>query len=253
MKHFIAELKRRNPALYWYGVLNFFLAAVCVVIIALSDSYILGIPAFLKPMKFFISIGVFVWTMGWLVHYLNRPRAERWYTWMVILVFIIESVIIVWQAANGRLSHFNISKPLYLHLFNIMGIAITVLTIWTGYIGFLFFRIKNLQLPNPYLWGIRLGIIFFVVFAFEGFAMAAFLRHTVGAQDGGEGMPITNWSIKYGDLRIAHFFGMHTLQLLPLFGNYIARKTSWMLIFALIYLIFVVALLVQALNGSPLF
>jgi uncharacterized membrane protein (DUF485 family) len=252
MKHFFDELKRRNPALYWFGIIHFVMAVVSLVIIAISDSYIMGVPAFLKPMKFFISIGVFVWTMGWIVHYLHRPRAEKAYTWMVIIVFAIENAIIIWQAANGRMSHFNISTPLYLRLFNLMGIAITVLTLWTGFIGYLFFRIKNSQLSRAYLWGIRLGIIFFVIFAFEGGAMAAILRHTVGAADGGEGMPLTNWSIKHGDLRIAHFFGMHTLQVFPLFGYYLARKTIWMIVFALVYVIFVAALLMQALNGTPL-
>jgi len=47
-----------------------------------------------------------------------------------------------------------------------MGIAISVLVAWTGYISYLFFRQKKFTVPMPYIWGIRLGIILFAVFAF---------------------------------------------------------------------------------------
>jgi hypothetical protein len=48
--------------------------------------------------------------------------------------------------------------------------------------------------------------------------------HTVGAPDGGRGLPVTGWSADHGDLRIAHFLGMHGLQVLPLLAWWMARR-----------------------------
>ena len=250
--NFIPELRRRNATLFWYGLLNVVAALVCIGLWQSTTMTVNGINTYIKPLKFFVSIAIFCFTVGWIFYYLQLPRKVKAFNIMAVIIFTYESVVITWQAANGRLSHFNVSTPLYGILFSIMGIAIVLLTLWTGYFGLLFFRKKEWSIPKPYLWGIRLGILFFVVFALEGGLMAHALKHTVGADDGGKGLPLVNWSREHGDLRIAHFLGIHTLQIFPLFGYFIAKSSKAVIAFALVYAGLVSAVLIQALMGLPL-
>lgn len=251
--NFLTQLKRRNQSLYWFAWLNLFCAGICILLIQIDDTGILGINAWIKPLKFFLSTIFFVTAMAWYMHHLTKQKAVIIYSWVIIVVLTFENIIIVWQAANGRLSHFNISTPLYGLLFSLMGVAITILTLWTLYIGILFFLQKNFNLPVQYVWAIRIAILLFVFFAFEGGLMAAQLKHTVGAPDGGEGLPLLNWSKLHGDLRVAHFAGMHALQIIPLFGWFIAKTKRGVFLFSAAYLLLVLFLLWQALKGIPLF
>ena len=250
---FLNELRKRNDILYYFGWVYLVGGIVCIIMTQTSESIVSGINAWIKPMKFFFSIWLFCWTMGWFLEYLHQKRRVRIYTWVVVIVMIIEQVIITWQAANGRLSHFNTTTPFYGVLFMIMGIAIATLTAWTGVIGYYFFRQKQFNVPMPYIWGIRLGIILFVIFSFEGGMMASRLSHTIGAPDGGPGLPVVNWSTQHGDLRVAHFIGIHSLQMIPLFGYYIGRSNRSVQLFAAGYFILTVFLFIQAVQKVPFF
>lgn len=254
-KAFFLRLKSRNPILYWFGWFNFLMVLVCVTMTQLdSGNIVLGINAWIKPMKFYLSIGIVSWTFCWLLVYVQKQKAVKKFSVRTVIFMLIEMIIITWQAANGRLSHFNISASFYSMLFSFMGVVITAFTLWTLYITILLFRQKEfpLWMSDGYKWGIRWGMLFFVIFAFEGGVMAGMLHHTVGAADGGEGLPLLNWSKSYGDLRIAHFFGMHSLQLLPLIGFYFAKTKLQINLLSVVYFIFITLLFWQALMGYPL-
>lgn len=246
------ELKYRNEALFYFGMLLFAGAVLCSILVFFTDKQVLGINSFIKPFKFFLSTGIYVWTMGWITFYLDEEKKVSLFNGVVIAVLAFETIYIFWQAARGQLSHFNISSKFNGAMFSLMGIAISIMTLWTGYIAYLFFTKSFPALPAAYLWGIRLGLVLFVIFAFEGGLMGARLAHTVGAADGGEGIPLVNWSKRNGDLRISHFVGMHALQLLPLFGYYISRSVTITIIFAIVYFIVSTLLMIQALMGKPL-
>jgi hypothetical protein len=251
MFSFLQQLKLRNQILYNFGWCCLLAMVVCIILIVFTQRQVLGINAWYKPMKFFLSSAIYAWTMGWLLYHLPVYKQVYFFSWIIVIVLAFETIYIALQAGRGMLSHFNTSSALYGIMFSLMGIAITIMTIGTGYMAMQFFLYKFPQLPASYLWGIRLGMIVFVVFAFEGFLMASKLRHTVGAADGGAGLPVLNWSRNHGDLRVAHFFGMHALQLLPLFGWYVSRSTIAVTTISIFYFIAVTLLLIKAMAGRP--
>ena len=252
MKSFLQELKKRNAILYFLGWIMFIAFFICLVASYFDKTIILGVDAWVKPMKFYSSIGIMSWTMGWLAYYLDDQKKVKAYSWIVVITMFIEMLIISAQSARGQQSHFNISTPANGILFSIMGIAITIFTLCTAFICFLFFRQKTFNISKTYLLSIRLAFIVFILFALEGWVMVAKLSHTVGGADGSPGLPFVNWSEEYGDLRVAHFFGMHALQILPLTGYYLARKNIQVILFAATYFVLVTLLLIEAINGIPL-
>lgn len=173
------------------------------------------------------------------------------FNWGIIILLGFEIIYIAIQAARGQLSHFNLSSPFYATMYSLMAFAASAVTIWTAYVAWLFFKDSYPDLPDYYLWSIRLGLIIFVVFSFEGFVMGAALKHTIGGADGGPGLPILNWSTRFGDPRIAHFIGMHALQVLPLISFYVLKSTKLTIILALLYAALAIFTLVQALQGKP--
>jgi hypothetical protein len=252
MLHFAEQVRQRNEPLFWFGLVCLLLAGAFLVLTRLNDQQVLGANAWYKPFKFAFSTFLFAWAMAWYVFYLQKPTTVVIFNWVIIVTLGLEIAYIAWQAGRGQMSHFNVSTPFYSTMFSLMAAAATVATLATAYIGLLFCQRDFPELPDYYLWSIRLGIGLFVVFAFEGFAMGARLSHTVGGPDGSAGLPIVNWSFTLGDLRIAHFVGMHALQVLPLLAFYVFKDLKITLLGGLLYTGLAIWILSVALQGKPL-
>ena len=88
--------------------------------------------------------------------------------------------------------------------------------------------------------------------------MSSQLGHAVGVPEGSAGLPVVNWSTEGGDLRVAHFLGLHGLQAIPLFALLHERfrpasATIATFIFALVYTAAFTGTFIQALYGRPFF
>jgi hypothetical protein len=252
MIYFITNLKARNETLFYYGIVCFAFAIFFLVLTKFTNTQVYNVSAWYKPFKFAFSTFLFAWAMAWYCFYLPSFNIKL-FNWCVIILLGFEIVYIAIQAGRGQLSHYNLSTPFYAALYSMMALAATLVTIYTAYVGILFFKYDFPALPNYYVWAIRLGILIFVVFSFEGFVMGSKLTHTIGGADGGEGIPLLNWSIKFGDPRVAHFIGMHALQVLPILSFYLFKNTKVTIVFAALYLLLALFTLVQALQGNPLF
>jgi hypothetical protein len=253
MKSFLLEIKNRNRLLYWFGVYNLVVGILCIILMQFDSRQILGVSRWLKPMKFYLSVWIMAWSMAWLLYYLHYKKSVKVISWLIVVCMFIENFIIVLQSARGVRSHFNVQDSVDAILFTVMGIFISIFTFTVIYATWLFFRQRNFSIFRNYLWAIRLGLIFFVIFSLEGGVMLSRMSHTVGGLDGGPGIPVFNWSTLYGDLRIAHFLGMHSLQILPLAGFYVFKKPQELFLFAALYFSLVTMILITALRGVTLF
>ena len=251
--NFISELKHRNKSLFWFGLFNIAVGFICLILMQVDNLQILNVNRWLKPMKFYFSVGIMILTMGWLLHYLNNAKKIKRYTWLLIVSMFFENGLIISQAIRGTTSHYNVNTLVDGIIFNFMGLFILLFTLTFVFICIAFFRQKQFSISDAYVLGIRLGILFFILFSLEGGIMLAMMKHTVGAPDGSPGLSVINWSKDYGDLRIAHFAGIHALQILPLLSFYVAKTKKQVIILSLVYFAFVATLFIQAIKGIPLF
>jgi hypothetical protein len=248
---FMNELRERNETLYYYGLGCLFVSILFLVLAKFSSTQVYNISAWIKPFKFAFSTFLFAWAMAWYCYYLPNFNFKI-FNWSVIILLGFEIVYIAIQAGKGQLSHYNLSTPTYAFLYSMMALAASLVTLYTAYVGYLFFINDFPNLPSYYVWSIRLGILIFVIFSFEGFVMGSKLTHTIGGPDGGEGIPLLNWSKRFGDPRVAHFIGMHALQVLPLLSFYVLKNLKATIVLSVLYALLALFTLIQALKGKPL-
>jgi hypothetical protein len=249
---------------------------VAAIGLLLDPRVITGAPAWLKPAKFGASVLIYVSSLALLVRDLPSTRALRAAVNAIGVLLAGELVVISVQAARGTTSHFNVDTPLDAALFTAMGTAIA--TVWIASAVVLWQHMRTPPTDRAMAWAFRFGLALNILGASIGWSMTRPFpgqleaiqqgarprivgAHTVGAPDGGAGLPLTRWSTEHGDLRVAHFVGMHALQLLPLLllGLRRVRRTrdddverGTLTVATVAYSLVVVALLVQALHGHPL-
>jgi hypothetical protein len=177
----------------------------CCAGILLDPRLITGVPAWLKPAKFAISTAIFSGTMAWLFRYIKVwPRFIRATGWVLAAALILEIAIIDVQAARGTTSHFNAATTVDGALFGIMGLSILIL--WLASVCILIALFRQKFEDPAWGWSLRMGMLVTVLGSAAGGMMlrmtpeqreasrlnhsiTASGGHTVGAPDGGPGMP----------------------------------------------------------------
>ena len=254
--NFVRGVREGSPALYWAILLH--LAAIPIALggLLLDSRIVLGINPWIKPLKFLISSAIFMATVAWLLKDVGHARQAAVIGWLVAIAMIVENALILIQSARGIPSHFNFTSALNIGIFGTMGAFIVLNSVAVAWLGALYLSPEKPISPG-YLWGVRLGILIFLLGSAEAGFMLRIARHTVGAADGGPGLPFVNWSTRFGDLRIGHFVGLHALQALPLAGWWIDRMgvpnaPAAVMLAAVAYTALFVVLTLQALAGKPL-
>jgi hypothetical protein len=256
-----AEWRRREPALAALTLVM--LAAMVPTFIAFlfETRTFNGINVWIKPLKFQASLAIFFATLAWFWGYLDAAmRARRSVRVAVLLICgtgFFEVAYITFRAALAEASHFNSSTRLAEALYGLMGLGILIQVFLAGWAGVLILRSRAGGISPTLRFSIGIGLIAGTVLGgITGAYMSAQTGHWVGGvANDATGLFFFGWSRIGGDLRVAHFIGLHAMQGIPLIG-YLAQRSPrgrtivWASLAA--WAIVTIAIFVQALAGRPL-
>ena len=262
----LSRLKHTKP-LFGLAVVSVAAALVLVPFWIFDPRDLGGASIWEKPLKFFLSAAIFGITYSWLSSFIHKSSRRVGLAGSVIAVSLaIELILITAVAGFGETSHFNVSSPLAITIWSLMATFISMVLIATVILSVLIIRDKSQVFAVRLGLGlgslntaIGMGLAFLMTSPtanqlanFQGIAGA----HSVGTNDGGPGLPFLGWSTVAGDLRVGHFFGLHSIQVavaLLVLSNLlpVALRIPTLLIGNFTYLGFVGIVTWQALRAEP--
>lgn len=183
-----------------------------------------GINLWIKPLKFMSSAAIFLFTLALFMPFLDRAdrgrKSVNVAVWIISIFLLLEILYITFRASRAEASHFNRESIGGIVLYAWMGITILVATVLSGWIGWLILQGKD-QIARPGLrYAIGLGLVAGTALgSLTAVYMSTQAGHWVGGvpSDAG-GSILFGWSRTGGDLRVAHFVGLHAMQGIPLIG-----------------------------------
>lgn len=217
--NFLSQLLVRQRILALYGFALLVLAALAFSLQAFDPRTIGGVNVWMKPGKFLVSVAIFALTAAWFFGYIRPERRRaapmRATALTLIAAASFELFWITWQAAHGIGSHFNSSTPLYAVMFALMGVFAIILVGTTLPLAWEIGRRPAPGLDRDFAAAVVIGLILtFVLGGGLGGYMSAHGSHSVGAEGGH--VPVFGWNRSGGDLRPAHFLGIHAQQIVPI-------------------------------------
>jgi hypothetical protein len=223
-----------------------------------------GIDAYVKPLKFQLSLGLYLLCLAWLRTCLSERGRQHWMAVFTSAVPTVaafgEMLYILWRAAQGEGSHFNVASAAASMAYALMGIGALLLVFASGVLAWLLRRHAVADLNAAWLASLRWGLwLTMILGGVVGMVLSSQPSHWIGGVGSdAAGLPLTGWSRTGGDLRVAHFLGIHAMQILPLLGWWFARRQPVpqalhsVRTAAAIYTALTLATFAQALAGVPL-
>lgn len=174
-----------------------------------------------KPLKFQLAMALQAATVAWALRHLRRTAAvpgERAMVATLVAAIVFETVYITLQGARGVPSHFNRATPLEDLGATLMASGAYLMvgaSAWVGaWAAWRWLRGERDAVT------LSIGAGFLLSFALAGWTgsemgrlRGPFVQMPV---DTGLAVPFAGWRLDTADLRIAHFFGVHAMQALPL-------------------------------------
>ncbi|WP_158516267.1 ABA4-like family protein [Bosea vaviloviae] len=184
-----------------------------------------GVDTWIKPLKFEISVAFYLLTLALFLPLASErfrtTWAGRYIVWPVIVPIILEVLYIVWRASRGEASHYNSDSTLSAALYTLMGVGAVMFTVAPGFLAYGLARRDATPMPEVLRWSLVAGLALTCIFGLLSGALlgSSATGHYVGTQPAPHpAVPFFGWSLAIGDLRVAHFFGLHALQIIPAIG-----------------------------------
>ena len=214
------NLRERHHSWFLAAIAMAALTLMCAVLFSVDDRMLNGVSVWTKPFKFSLSLAVYFATLAWFAPmlakgYFRTPKG-RVLTWLPIGCAIFEMTYIILQAALGQHSHFNVTTPFHATMYSLMGGGATLLVAVCLWMGAAILREHGWHDPLVVAVGLGLILTFVVGGGFGGYLGSQASHWVGGTQSDAGGMMLVKWSQDGGDLRVAHFFGMHAMQVLPM-------------------------------------
>jgi hypothetical protein len=259
----ISTIARAQPLLFWSGVALLALMLPSSLGLWLDARTLNGISVWVKPMKFQASAAVYLITLAAFFLALpagaDKTRAGRYVVWAAVITAFFEVGYITLQGARGVASHWNFSSAFTIAMYSLMGVGALVLNSAALVQGIMIARGGIAGIHPALRLGLALGLILtFVLGATFGGIMSSGTGHWVGGTPSdANGLPIFKWSRDGGDLRVAHFFGIHAMHFIPAFAWLAMRVMStgasrvavWG--FSIVFTLLTAGTFAQAMLGRP--
>lgn len=217
----LAQLFARQRQLAAFGLALIALTAVLGLAQLVDARTLGGVNVWLKPAKFAFSIGVFALTAAWFFGYVRPERRGgvlmRGVVATIIATGAFELGWITLQASRGLASHYNTDTAFYTAMYNLMGVLAVLLVATTLPLAWEIGRRPAAGLRSDFVLAVVLGLLLtFLLGGGLGGYMGGQASHAVGPEGGG--VPVFGWNRLGGDLRIAHFMGIHAEQAITALG-----------------------------------
>ena len=210
---------RHGSSMLWLSTLGMLIGfAGCLVAMQLDARAFNGVDVWDKPGKFFLSLAVQYATVSWAISHLpeaqRNARGIRFATMAMIAAGWFEVAYIALRAGRAEASHFNASSVLSQVAYGVMGFGAVTLTATAFFIGYRVWRQRRQGLMAEAAGlGLMLGM---VLGTLAGVYLSAQTSHWVGGElSDAHGLGVMAWSTTGGDLRVAHFVGLHAAQIVP--------------------------------------
>ncbi len=217
----LAELSARQPQLAaaGWGMLAVLVASLALM--AFDPRLINGVSVWVKPAKFAASLLVWCWTLAWawgaLAPGMRGGALAQVVVWGTLASGIFEVAWIAFRAALGQPSHFA-QDSLGAVMFSVMGAAALLLVAMAALLGLMVLFGSDPAQPRPWRLAVGLGLLIAgLLGGFTGMSIGGAGTPRIGGTPGdADGLAPFFWSRNGGDLRVAHFLGVHAMQALPL-------------------------------------